>query len=72
MQNEGTGDSVVKVNIQNTCEGARATPVHLEWAKVCFEAKQSGVAKKVLQDCNGMAKPGDITAIMGPSGEHPS
>eukprot|EP00884_Botryococcus_braunii_P016069 jgi/Botrbrau1/3145/Bobra.0070s0112.1 len=63
-----TGDSVVKMNIQNTCEGARATPVHLEWAKVCFEAKQSGVAKKVLQDCNGMAKPGDITAIMGPSG----
>lgn len=46
-----------------------ATPdVQLQWVDVCLSAKQSGLAKNILQNCSGWANPKELTAIMGPSG----
>ena len=46
-----------------------ATPSVLSWENICVTVKDSkGKERVILKNCSGVAEPGSLGAIMGPSG----
>ena len=51
-------------------EGADSkTGVYLEWKDICYDVKvKKGETKRILHSISGSVRPGELLAIMGPSG----
>lgn len=64
----GSESSVHVAKAKPRTKAKERRPVNLEWTEICLEAKQTGLTKKILQNCSGAANSGQLVALMGPSG----
>lgn len=62
------GSEETVVAVKGHADSSTTPDVQLQWVDICLIAKQSGLAKSILQNCAGWANPKELTAIMGPSG----